>query len=189
MERTSRRARGRSNERIAGLGLGLADKIAVFKALSPSAEEDIGRAGTDESAELRMERLLLSVSPEDLPAFKFARALPHDLVVGATSPAGRGVIVFRTYVEAAVIAYRHAASLQGLITAGKLARVTGAALQELDTSPLREQLSAEMRSRHRQDAEEAFALVSDAARQDPALVDEANKIRQWLDQQTRGHGA
>ena len=47
------------DERIAGAGLGLADKIAVFKALAPSAEEDIGHAGTGESAELRMERLLL----------------------------------------------------------------------------------------------------------------------------------
>src|SRR5215510_8197799 len=65
------------DERIAGAGLGLADKIAVFKALAPSAEEDIGHAGTGESAELRMERLLLSVAPEDLPAFKFA--LEYDL--------------------------------------------------------------------------------------------------------------
>ena len=110
------------------------------------------------------------------PAF---RALPRDLVVGGTSPAGRGVIVFRTYIEAASIAYRHAGSLQGLITAAKLARVTCAALQELGTSP-REAVSAEMRARYRQDAEEAFALVSDAAHQDTALVEAAKEIRQLL---------
>jgi len=413
------------DERIAGAGLGLADKIAVFKALAPSAEEDIGHAGTGESAELRMERLLLSVAPEDLPAFKFAleydldykdleeyvfhdiddvprqlrildhlkrtpasggikvlsdvddtmyanlidrrypkgtfypgvldfydavkkelfaagtpprihittlsarpnpvagkleearlrslaaktkdrlcpsalsgsitsstlgtiesilrarrrrrpenveqlqgpdddglfdrlphgqedeigrakfanfvrfaaiypeyrfvfvgdsgqadaltaqlmlsdplsnalspvittfihdlrqsesdtasvsrafQALPPDLVVRGTSPAGRGVVVFKTYVEAAIIAYRHAESLQGLITAAKLARVTCAALRELDTS--RGAVSAEMRARYRQDAEEALSLVSNAAPQDPALVEEAKKIRRLLD--------
>ena len=65
------------DQRIARAALDLGDKIAIFKALAPSAEEDIRHAGTDESAELRMERLLLSVAPEDLPAFKFA--LEYDL--------------------------------------------------------------------------------------------------------------
>ena len=111
------------------------------------------------------------------PAFQ---ALPPNLVVGRTSPAGRGVIVFRTYVEAALIAYRHAGSLQGLITAAKLARVTCAALQELVTSPLREAVSADMRARYQQHAQEAFALVSDAAHQDTALVEEAKRIHQLL---------
>lgn len=59
------------DERIQHAGLSLADKIEVFKRLAPRAEDSRIGALTGERKEVRMERLLLSVAPEQLPAFKF----------------------------------------------------------------------------------------------------------------------
>jgi hypothetical protein len=52
--------------------LSLADKIEIFKRLAPRAADSRLGAVTDERKELRMERLLLSVAPKDLPLFKLA---------------------------------------------------------------------------------------------------------------------
>lgn len=59
------------DERIQHAGLSLADKIEVFKRLAPRAEDSRTGALTGERKEVRMERLLLSAAPEQLPAFKF----------------------------------------------------------------------------------------------------------------------
>jgi hypothetical protein len=66
------------DERIGNARLSLADKIAVFKRLAPSAQDSRLRARTDERKEWRMERLLLSVAPEDLPLFKCALEYDGD---------------------------------------------------------------------------------------------------------------
>src|SRR5262245_52353651 len=60
------------DRRIRIAGLTLAEKIDVFKQLAPRLDP------TDPSKELRMERLLLSVSPEDLAQFKFALEYDGD---------------------------------------------------------------------------------------------------------------
>jgi hypothetical protein len=58
------------------------------------------------------------------------RSLPADLLVTKTSPTGRGVIAFRNYIEAALIAHTHSATLQNLVSAEGLARITRAALTQ-----------------------------------------------------------
>jgi hypothetical protein len=64
--------------RIRSATLSLADKIEAFKRLAPRAEDSRLEAKTDERKELRMERLLLSVAPKDLPLFKFALECDGD---------------------------------------------------------------------------------------------------------------
>jgi len=66
------------DKRIRSATLSLADQIEVFKRLAPRAEDSRLGAKTDERKELRMERLLLSVSQEDLPLFKFALEYDGD---------------------------------------------------------------------------------------------------------------
>ena len=53
-----------------------------------------------------------------------------DLLVNETSSSGRGVIVFRNYIQAAVIAYLHSSTLFDLITADELVTITKAALDQ-----------------------------------------------------------
>jgi hypothetical protein len=56
----------------------------------------------------------------------------HDLrgaeKIGRTSASGRGIVVFRNYIDAALIAHRHSKTLGDLITAEELARITREAL-------------------------------------------------------------
>jgi hypothetical protein len=66
------------DRRIKSATLSLADKVEVFKKLAPRGEDDPVAAKTGESKELRMERLLLSVAPEDLSLFKFALEYDGD---------------------------------------------------------------------------------------------------------------
>jgi hypothetical protein len=60
------------DDRIRHAALSLADKIEVFNRLAPRADV------TDPREELRMERLLLSISSQDLPLFKFALEYDGD---------------------------------------------------------------------------------------------------------------
>jgi len=66
------------DKRIGSATLSLADKIDVLKRLAPRAEDSRLGAKTDERKELRIERLLLSVAPKDLPVFKFALEYDGD---------------------------------------------------------------------------------------------------------------
>jgi hypothetical protein len=109
------------------------------------------------------------------------RALSPDLVVGRTSPTGHGVIVFRNYIEAAVIAHRHSTTLGDLITAEELARITGAALQAFQTiqfiGPELEASKQRLREQYRQNAEEAVALLASTPTRSPALDGAAAEIQ------------
>lgn len=104
-----------------------------------------------------------------------------DLLVSGTSASGRGVIVFRNYIQAAVIAYQQSATLQNLVTAEKLATITRAALEQFrvlcesnkDTSFQR------LREEYRQDAESAYQLLMTADPKPSALED----IRRILDEE------
>lgn len=108
------------------------------------------------------------------PAFD---RLPATLRVDRASANGRGVIVFRNYIDAAVIAYAHRATLMDLITADELVAVTVAALTEfeavaIDDDALRESLRRE----YREDAKTAADLVKPSG----AAVDPAAEIRRLL---------
>jgi hypothetical protein len=108
------------------------------------------------------------------PAFN---RLPATQRVDRASTEGRGVIVFRNYIAAAVIAYTHRAKLKDLITADELVAVTVAALREfeavtIDDFALRESLRRE----YRDDADIAADLVKPSG----AAVDPAAEIRRLL---------
>jgi hypothetical protein len=118
----------------------------------------------------------------------FRGALGADLVVRRDSATGRGIIVHRDYIEAAIIAYIHRKTLKDLVTVEKLAHVTRAALLDLKApppastrTPARGVLDADrLLPQYRAHSEEAFALLT-AAPQTPALTEAAKEIRQILD--------
>jgi hypothetical protein len=108
------------------------------------------------------------------PAFD---RLPATLRVGRASASGRGVIVFRNYVDAAVIAYTHRATLGDLITADELVAVTLAALREIDAADIDDvTLRESLRREYRDDANVAADLVKPSG----AAVDPAAEIRRML---------
>jgi hypothetical protein len=108
------------------------------------------------------------------PAFN---RLPATLRVDRASANGRGVIVFRNYIDAAVIAYAHRETLMNLITAEELVAITVAALREFEAAGIDDvALRESLRREYRDDANTAADLVkpSDAA------VDPAAEIRRLL---------
>ena len=95
------------------------------------------------------------------PAF---RGLPTPLIIDKTSPAGRGVIVFRNYIQAATIAFVHSKSLENLITAESLACITRVALGqllEIDFQAEGKEASGQrLRKQYLEDAREAVKLLT-----------------------------
>lgn len=104
----------------------------------------------------------------------------QDLVVSESSASGRGVIVFRNYIQAAVIAYAHSAALDDLITAEGLATITKAALEQFIeiAGNANNDALGRLRGEYRQDAERAYQLLTSANPMPSALGD----IRRILDQ-------
>jgi hypothetical protein len=94
------------------------------------------------------------------PAF---RRLTSDDLVREPPASGRGVIVFRNYLHAATIAFVHADTLDGIITADELATIAKAALADFEraapTAPARKVLEAQYKA----DAQRAATLLTSAA--------------------------
>jgi hypothetical protein len=90
-----------------------------------------------------------------------------------------GVIVFRNYIQAAVLAHLHA---RGLVTADSLARITRSALEEFDAIDFGDHASQKPRlaEQYRQDARDALLLLEGAAGQ--TLAAEVAAIRGRLGQ-------
>jgi hypothetical protein len=92
------------------------------------------------------------------------RRLDRRLAIGKTSPVaagGRGVIIFRNYIEAATIAYLHSTSLDTLITAADLARITRAALEGFDKIGFEAGGSREeLLRQYREDATDAYTRLA-----------------------------
>jgi hypothetical protein len=105
----------------------------------------------------------LQVAPDDNKSASASfRALPPELKVGRSSANGRGVIVFRNYIEAALIAQQHSKTLQNLVTADELGRVTQAALEGFQAITFPPELTASrqrLREQYLQDAEHALTLL------------------------------
>jgi len=112
------------------------------------------------------------------PAFNL---LPAEIIVKKTSANGRGVIVFRNYIEAAVIAHMHSETLGDLITAEELAKITHEALTQFQAIKFTadEPTVTRLRNEYRQDAEEAYKLLITGAQKSSADV---SAIRTILDQ-------
>jgi len=111
------------------------------------------------------------------------RGLRPDVFVNKRSAAGRGVIVFRNYIDAAVVAYIHSATLEHLISVEGLASITKSALrqfQEIDFQD-KEASGKRLREQYRQDAEEAHRLLTKEHSLLPALEEDVQAIRRILD--------
>lgn len=111
------------------------------------------------------------------PAFN---RLPSTLRVNRASPNGRGVIVFRNYIDAAVIAFMHRTTLMNLITADELVAVTVAALKEFETAGIDDvALRESLRREYHEDANTAADLLKPP----DGAVDPAAEIRRLLSTQ------
>jgi hypothetical protein len=107
-----------------------------------------------------------------------------DVLVNKRSAAGRGGIVFRNHVDAAVVAFTHAATLEHLISAEGLAGIAKSALrqfQEIDFHG-KEASRNRLREQYRQDAEEAHWLLRMEHSLAPALEEDVDTIRRILDE-------
>jgi hypothetical protein len=109
------------------------------------------------------------------PSFK---KLPAELVVKKTSASGRGVIVFRNYIDAAVIALMHSKTLENLITLDDLGKITKAALTQFNaiTFPAHDAAAARLRKEYRQDAEDAYKLLTTGSSKPSSDVIEIRRI-------------
>ena len=112
------------------------------------------------------------------PAFSALRA---EEKISRASAGGRGVIVFRNYIDAAVIAYLHSKTLGNLITADELAAITRDALVQFKAIPFdaRAPATARLRQEFRDDAEAAYRLLTRGSR---ARSPDVAAIRRLLDQ-------
>lgn len=113
------------------------------------------------------------------PSFK---KLPSDILVSKSSATGRGVIVFRNYIDAAIVAHMHSVTLENLVTARELARITRASLEQFKKINFRGNEASELRKQYRQDAEEAYRLLTKGPRKPSPLEEDLKKIRRMLDE-------
>lgn len=106
------------------------------------------------------------------------RSLRPDIVIRKTSAQGRGVIVFRNYIDAAVTAYTHSATLENLITAEELAKITRSALSQFLAIDFQGREAAEkrLREQYRQDAEESWKLLASRPSLPPEVLREIRRI-------------
>ena len=86
------------------------------------------------------------------------------------------MIVFRNYIQAAVIAHTHSATLGNLITAEELATITIAALNQFQKkNNEKEDSGKKLRGGYREDAERACDLLTQA-RLNPSVPEEIRRI-------------
>jgi hypothetical protein len=106
------------------------------------------------------------------------KKLPSELVVKKTSASGRGVIVFRNYIDAAVIALMHSKTLENLITPDDLGKITKAALTQFNaiTFPVHDAAAVRLRREYRQDAEDAYKLLTTGSSKPSSDVIEIRRI-------------
>jgi hypothetical protein len=117
--------------------------------------------------------------------FKFSLEYDGDYeaLVNKRSAAGRGVIVLRNYIDAAIVAYTHSATLEHLISAEGLARLTRSALRQFQEIDFQGQEASgnRLREQSRQDAEEAYRLLAMEHSRPPVLEEDVHAIRRILD--------
>jgi hypothetical protein len=111
------------------------------------------------------------------------RGLRPEVLVNRGSAAGRGVIVFRNCIDAAVVAYTHSATLEHLISAEGLASITKSALRQFQEINFqgKEASGKRLREQYRQDAEEAHRLLAKEHSLLPALEEDVQAIRRIVD--------
>jgi hypothetical protein len=105
------------------------------------------------------------------------------MLINELSASGRGVIVFRNYIDAAVIAYAQSTILENLITSDELAKVTRAALTQFQTIDFAAKQASrhQLRDQYRHDAEAAWTLLTRARQPSSSIVEGIPAVRHILD--------
>lgn len=88
------------------------------------------------------------------------RGLKPAEIVTETSSSGRGIIVHRNYIQAAVITYAHRVELAELIDASELSAITVAALNEFEEKATSAPLRTTLEVQYKSDAQRALALLT-----------------------------
>ncbi len=156
---------------------GQADPLTAQLMVTSGSTEGVSRVVTTFIHDLRPSE------DDDRPASPTFRSLPPNVLIGKRSATGRGVIVFRNYIDAAIVAHMHSATLENLVTAEGLARITMAALREFQAIDFqgKEDSGVRLRKQYRQDAEEAYALLRKAPSMPSPLENTVADIRLLLD--------
>lgn len=127
----------------------------------------------------------LRLSPDSsLSTSPSFRRLADSEIIQKNSGSGRGVIVYRNYIAAAVVAYQHAESLDHLISLSELATITRAALTQFAAIDFRgkQQAGRQLRQQYRKDGERAYQLLTATPSATPELMDNIMEIRRLLDE-------
>jgi hypothetical protein len=156
---------------------GQADALTARLMLTEESTEGSSRIVTTFIHDLRQ-----SESDEKSASRSF-RNLPSNLLVGKGSATGRGVIVFRNYIDAAVTAHMQSATLGNLITPEGLAKITRAALEQFQKIDFQQKVlsTQRLREQYRQDAEDAHKLLMAATSRPLPLQEDVTAIRRILD--------
>jgi hypothetical protein len=127
----------------------------------------------------------LRQSEDDTMSPAFTDLLGSDVVITKTSDTGRGVIVFRNYIDAALIAHTHSVTLENLVTAEGLAKITKAALKQFQEINFQEKKASKQRLREQylQDAEEAYKRLQMETPKPSRLEEDVKEIRRMLDEE------
>jgi hypothetical protein len=89
----------------------------------------------------------------------FGRVIPAE-TAGDPAATGRAIITFRNYIQAAARAYDHRATLDNLIDADDLVKVTEAALAAFERDVLKAPFRATLEQQYKADAQKALALLT-----------------------------
>ena len=163
---------------------GQADALTAEKMLSIDTNEARARVITTFIHDLRDSA---NATKSASPSFKnLGQNLGTDVVL-PTSASGRGVIVHRNYIAAAVAAYQHAETLNHLVNLTELAQITRAALAQFTEIDFQDKKASakNLKQQYREDAEQAYALLTSADSAGSAVTDNLTEIRRLLDEKFR----
>jgi hypothetical protein len=159
---------------------GQADSLTAERMVTERSREGTSRVITTFIHDLRESK------DDGRSASPTFRDLGPDVVVGKKSADGRGVIVFRNYIDAAVITYMHSATLENLVTVEGLARITKAALEQFREQKTdfqqagKEESRQRLQQQYREDAEEACNLLMRVTPGSTAVEENVKAIRRML---------
>jgi hypothetical protein len=99
-------------------------------------------------------------TPDDSSGSPSFRRVTDAETVGDPAATGRAIIMFRNYIQAAAKAYDHRATLDSLIDAGELVKITEAALDGFAHITAKTPFHATLQQQYKADAQKALALLT-----------------------------
>lgn len=157
---------------------GQADALTAEKMITDKSEDRKARIITTFIHDLRQS------NEDEKSASRAFRNLSGNVRISDESETGRGVIVFRNYIDAAVVAYKHSTTLRDLVTVEELARITKAALVQFQKIGFqgKEAAKERLQEQYRQDAEAAYNLLTKKPIRSSTLEEHIAVISRTLDE-------